>query len=160
MSRRVPQPCYLTPIKSDGTEAVASGGDSSFGETNRGVFTLDAATYYVEIPYADALYVSLHTQGDATIAITSVTLEESNVAPSDQTVYADDTGAWLPVDDARISSTKEGTGWTNTADVIGNAAGNAGGGMQTVFDGGSRRMRAKVVVGTGGQARFSWWAKE
>jgi hypothetical protein len=44
--------------------------------------------------------------------------------------------------------------------VIANTAGNAGGGIQNVTDCAARRMRAKVVVGTGGQARFSWWAKE
>jgi hypothetical protein len=157
---RTVNPSYLTPIKSDGTEAVASGGDTALGTSNKGVFTLEVATYYVPIPSADSLYASLQTQGDATIALTSVTIQECNVAPHEVTDYSDNAGEWFNVDAARITSDKAGTGWTNTADVIGNAAGNAGGGIQNVVDCGARRMRAKVVVGTGGQARFSWWGKE
>jgi hypothetical protein len=158
---RVTQPSYITPIKSDGTLAVESAGDTAFGaQNNRGVFTLAAATYFVPIPAADALIASLHTQGDATIAITSVTIEETNLAPSDVSDYSDVTGEWFAVDAARIVSGVEGTGWTATSDVIANTAGNQGGGFQNVTDLGARRMRAKVVVGTGGQARFAAWAKD
>lgn len=157
---RTHNPSYLTPVDTSGVEATPSAGDSAFGTSNRGVFTLAAGTYFVPVACADSSVLSLHTQGDSTIAITSVTLEETNMGESEVPLYSDATGAWLPVDDARISSTKEGTGWTNTNDVIGNGAGNAGGGIQTVVDCGTRRMRAKIVVGTGGQARFAAAGKD
>lgn len=80
--------------------------------------------------------------------------------PGEVSIYSDNPGEWLAVDAARIVSAAEGTGWTNTNDVIGNGAGNAGGGMQVITDCGARRLRARVVVATGGQARFAVWAKE
>lgn len=158
---RCMQPHYITPIKNDGSEAAASAGDTAFGSSsNRGVFTLAAGTYFVPIPCADALMTSLHTQGDSTIAITSVTIEETNMSKSEVSDYSDNAGEWLAVDAARITTIVEGTGWTGTSDVIANSAGNAGGGVQNVVDCGTMRMRAKVVVGTEGQARFAAWGKE
>lgn len=160
---RCMQPHFVTPIKSTGAEAAKSAGDTAFGaSSNRGVFTLEgtAAVYFIEIPAEDALVAALHTQGDAAIAITTVTIEESCMPPGEVSIYSDNPGEWLAVDAARITSAAEGTGWTNTSDVIGNSAGNAGGGMQVIADCGARRMRARVVVATEGQARFAVWAKE
>ncbi len=55
----------------------------------------------------------------------------------------------------RITSAVEGTGWTNTADVGANSAGNAGGVAWNIADAAAPRYRLKIVVGTEGQARFT-----
>jgi hypothetical protein len=162
MTRRIQSTCYIQPIGTDGTPLAPAGGESTLGTSNRGVYTLVAGTtYYVVLPAADALWLGLQTQGDATVVLTSVTLEECYVAESEATNYSDNIGEWLAIDIARISSEAEGTGWSATSDVIAAVGGNAGAGVQNVQDTAARRVRAKVVVGaTGGEARFSAWAKE
>lgn len=160
MARRMQNATMIQPVKSDGTLA-AVGSDATFDPSN-GVYTLTAgATYYVEIPCADAPWFSLQTQGDAAIILTSVTLESTNLAPHECALTDDNAGQWLAIDAGRIISTAEGTGWTATSDVIAASGGNAGGAVQNVTDEASRRARAKIVVGgTGGEARFTAWAKE
>lgn len=161
MTRRV-QNSYLTPLDSTGAPLAEAGGEATLGTSNRGVFTLTlGTTYYVPIPVADAMWAMLHTQGDAAIILTSVTIEVCCVPDADVTDFSDSIGEWIPIPAALITSQKEGTGWTNTSDVIGSAGGNAGGGVQALSNLGARRARAKVVVGaTGGEVRFTCWAKE
>lgn len=162
MTRRIQSSTFITPLKSDGSALAPGGGDSTLGTSNRGVFTLVAGTtYYLPIPCADAPWAGLQTQGDAAVILTSVTLEESFLPPTEATDYSDNSGEWLAVDAARISSASEGAGWSNSSDVVAATGGATGGGVQTVTDCAARRMRAKVVVGaTGGEARFTAWAKE
>ena len=156
----------VKPRDSNGAEAPASAGDTAFGDTsatnggsNRGVVTLAAGTYYVPLASAGSL-IHATVQGDATIAITSATVEECGLSESEAPWHSDTTGQWFATDAAQILSAKEGTGWTNTSDVGANAAGNAGGVAWTIFDAAAPRYRLRVVVGTGGQARFTTSGKD
>lgn len=152
---------FVTPhLASTGAEPVASGGDAAFGDNCRGVFTLPAGTYYYDLGGADAVLLHAMIQGDATIAITTATIEETDLAESEASVYSNVTGQWFATDITHITTSVEGTGWTNTNDVGGNAAGNAGGVAWNVTDCAARRYRLAVVVGTEGQARVNVWAKD
>ena len=160
MTRATVSTSFITPIKSDGSEAVASGGDAAFGENCRGVFTLAAATYYFALGGQDASIIHAMIQGDATIAITSATIEETDLSDTEAPLYSDTTGQWFASHVDRITTAVEGTGWANTSDVGSNSAGNAGGVAFNIVDQAARRTRLKVVVGTEGQARVNAWAKE
>lgn len=149
----------IIPRNSSGDPAPASAGDAAFGENCRGVVLLAAGTYFVPLASAGSV-IHATVQGDATIAITSATVEECGLSESEAPWHSDTTGQWLATDAALIISAKEGTGWTNTADVGANAAGNAGGVAWTIFDAAAPRYRLKVVVGTEGQARFTTSAKD
>jgi hypothetical protein len=149
----------IIPRTSTGADAPASAGDAAFGANNRGVVTLAAGTYFVPLASAGSL-VHATVQGDATIAITSATVEECGLSETEAPWHSDVSGQWLATDAAQILTAKEGTGWTNTADVGANSAGNAGGVSWTIFDTAAPRYRLKVVVGTEGQARFTTSGKD
>lgn len=161
MSRRILS-SFLTPLKSDGTPAAQVAGDSTLGTSNQGVVTLAAGTtYYLPLPAADVPWFGLQTQGDAAIVFTSITIEECYLPDKIASDYSDNVGEWFAMDIARISSEAEGTGWSATSDVIASNGSGAGGGVQNMQDCACRRGRAKIVVGaTGGEARFTGWAKE
>lgn len=159
MSRTATSSTFLTPVDSSGAPAVASSG-SAFGETARGVFTLAVGTYYVPLGGADSGLLHAMMQGDATIAITSATIEETDLPDSEAKVYSDSVGQWIATPASIIESSVEGTGWTNTSDVGANSAGNQGGVAWNVIHGSAHRYRLKVVVGTQGAARFNGWGKE
>lgn len=149
----------IIPRDSTGA-AVAETAGAAFGENCRGVVTLAAGTYYVPIGGADASRIHATVQGDATIAITSATVEECGLSESEAPLHSDTIGQWFATDPGIIVSAKEGTGWTNTSDVGANSAGNAGGVAWNIFDAAAPRYRLKVVVGTEGQARFTTSGKE
>lgn len=160
MSRQNASASFVTPRDNTGVDATPSAGDAAFGDNCRGVFTLAAGTYYVPLGGADASLLWASVQGDATIAITSATVEECSLAESEAAWHSDVTGQWFATPIALIESAVEGTGWTNTNDVGANSAGNAGGVAWNIFNACARRYRLKVVVGTGGQARFCEWGKD
>lgn len=160
MARQTTSTSFVTPVKSDGTDAVASAGDAAFGANCRGVFTLAAATYYCALGGQDAKLIHAMVQGDATIAITSITVEETDLSETEAPWHSDTTGQWFASHIDRITTTVEGTGWTNTSDVGANSAGNAGGVSFNIVDQAARRTRLKIVVGTEGQARVCAWGKD
>lgn len=147
------QSVTLQPIKSDGTLAP-QGSDSAF-VTARGVYTLSAGTWYVEIPTRDMNPVNVQLQGDASVVITSATLEETMLPEKEAPLYGNATGTWHAVDITRITSEVEGTGWTNTNDVGAASGGNAGSVQWNEVDGGARRKRLAIVVGTEGEVRIT-----
>lgn len=161
MGRHPSSTQYITPIKSDGTLAVA-GSDATLGSSNRGVYTLAlSTTYFFPIGIQDAEHTHMQLQGDAAIVLTSATVEDSDLAPSEASDYSDNAGEWLATPAALIESAAEGAGWTQTSDVLAVAGGAAGGASWNVVNYGARRMRLKVVVGgTGGEVRLSMWSKE
>lgn len=156
---RTSTPTVIIPRDANGDPAPVSAGDAAFGENCRGVVTLAAGTYFVPLAAAGSL-IHATVQGDATIAITSATIEECGLAESEAPWHSDTTGQWFATDPAQILSAKEGTGWTNTSDVGANGAGNAGGVAWVIFDAAAPRYRLKVVVGTEGQARFTASGKD
>ena len=149
----------VIPRDSNGDEAPASAGDAAFGENCRGVVTLAIGTYYVPLASSGSV-IHATVQGDATIAITSATVEECGLSESEAPWHSNTTGQWFATDAGLIISAKEGSGWTNTSDVGANSAGNAGGVAWTIFDAAAPRYRLIVVVGTGGQARFTTSSKD
>lgn len=159
MGRRATSP-YITPIKSDGT-LPAPGGDAAI-DALPGIFTLAAATYYVPLPGGeDSWLVSLMAQWDATAVITSITIEETDLPEATASWFAASAGKWFPVDSSKIKAAFNGAGTTAvTAGAIGHTVAGAGGSIQNAQDVAARRFRAAVVVATGGEARFSGWAKE
>ena len=159
---RHPTAAYVTPLADDGAPVAAAAGEAALGTSNRGVFTLAATeTYFFPLGGQDASTLHAQLQGDAAIIITSATVEESDVGPSEASVYSDNAGEWLATSVDRITAVAEGTGWAATADVGSAAGGNAGAVAWNIVDHGARRTRIKVVVGaTGGQVRMSAWAKE
>lgn len=161
MSRRTIATDYLQPIKSDGTLAAAGGDSTVPGAVNRGVFTMAVATYYVPFGGADAKAASLMAQWDGTAVITSITIEETDAPEDVVSNYAASAGNWFSVADARLTSTVNGAGTSaNTNDVIAHSAAGAGGSIQTVQDNGARRLRAAIVVATGGEMRFYTWGQD
>lgn len=159
MTRAATSSTFLTPVDSNGAPAEASSG-SAFGETARGVFTLAAGTYFVPLGGADAGLLHAMMQGDATIVVTSATIEETDLPDSEAKVYSDVSGQWIATPASIIESSAEGAGWTATSDV-GAASGGAQGGVAwNVIHGSAHRYRLKVVIGTQGNARFNGWGKE
>lgn len=152
MGRHPSSTQYITPIKSDGTAPTEAG--------PRGQFTLAAGTWFFPLAGHDSTFSHVHLQGDATVAITSATVEDTDMAPSEASDYADGSGDWIATPITLIDTGVEGTGWTNTNDVGANSAGNAGGVSWNILNHAARRMRLKVVVGTQGAVRVGAWSKE
>lgn len=155
MGRIVNSASFIQPLDSSGDPV-----DLAANHHGRGVYRLTAGTYYFPLGGADAILQHAHLWGDNTIVITSATIEECSFPESEVDDYDDTSGFWLATDAARISSVVEGTGWTNTSDVIAVSGGTAGGGAWTVSDNAARRLRVKMVVGTAGHMRMSAWGKD
>lgn len=153
---------FIEPTVASGGDPAEPGTDAAFGANNRGVFTLLAnTTYYYLISHADATVLSATLHGDAAIVITSATIEDSNWAETEAPLDSNVTGQWLATDTGMITSSKEGTGWTNTSDVGAASGGNAGAVAWNIVGQGARRTRIAVVVGgTGGQVRVGCWGRE
>lgn len=140
---------YIQPIKSDGTLAVEA--------TGRGKYTLTSGTtYYAIIGGPDAFTLSAHVQWDASIIITSVTVEDCNFGMSDASDYSSTAGDWIDEDPTTAFVGLVGAGASHTNGVVAVTGGAAGGAMLHVADTGSIRTRLKIVVGgTGGVIRIA-----
>lgn len=157
MARHPASTSYITPYKSDGVEQVADGTD--FG---RGAFTLVAgATYYYPLGGQDSPFMSIHAQLDASIVITTMTVEGCDFPPSDVDVFDNGAGEWMAKSTNGMLCTVEGAGVSNTSGVVDTTGGAQGGARWDIFNHGARRTRLAVVVGaTGGELRVASWAKE
>jgi len=152
---------YITPLKSDGTEASAApGADATL--TGRGVYTLAAGeTYYFPLPVGQSSVYDVHLQHDAAIAITSATIETSSMGKSEVTDYSSTAGAWIDQDPTTAFVGTVGATTTATNGVVAVVAGNVGGATWKVADDPAARSRLKVIVGaTGGEARVGFCGKE
>ncbi|HVJ21172.1 MAG TPA: hypothetical protein VM686_37430 [Polyangiaceae bacterium] len=140
---------YVTPIKSDGTQAAEAG--------ERGKYTLaSGTTYCFPLGGVGAPTQSVQLEGDASIIITSATIEESNLGESEASDYGTATGTWIKDNGTAGVTSAVGTGWTATARTIAVVGGNVGGAMWQLPDRGAARLRLVVVVGgTGGVVRVS-----
>jgi len=167
MGRRTTSTSYITPIKSDGTVETEDG--TEFG---RGSYTLASGTrYFYVIGGADAPFNSIHFQWDASIIITSLTVEDCNFPPvargdgaggaGDVSDFSVAAGDWIDEDPSTAFVGTVGAGVTVTSGVVAVAGGAQGGCMFHVVDTGARRTRVNMLVGgTGGEARCAVWAKE
>lgn len=157
MSRHPTSTSYITPIKSDGTVQ-----DPSNVEFGRGAFTLvTGVKYFYPLGGQDAPTLSAHVQWDASLVITSITVEDCNFPDSEVAWHADAAGEWIDEDPASAFVGSDGAGVTVTAGVVAVAGGAQGGCMFHISDTGARRTRLAVVVaGTGGEMRVAAWGKE
>ncbi len=160
MGRRSASSSYVTPIKSDGVVQTESG--TEFG---RGSYTLAAGTYLYPLDGADSSIVSVHLQHDASVALTSCTIETCNLpdlaSDSDGAAwYSTTAGHWIDEDPTTAFVGVVGANTTATNGVVAVTAGAAGGAMWHVGNNGARRTRLKVVCGTGGEIRVATWGKE
>jgi hypothetical protein len=152
---------YITPLKSDGTEAAsAPGTDATL--TGRGVFTLEAATtYYFPLPIASSAIYDVHLQHDAAIAITSATIETTSMGETEVTNISSTAGAWADQDPSTAYVATVGATTTHTNGVGAVVAGNVGCLDWQVSASGAHRGRLKVVVGaTGGEVRLGFCGKQ
>ena len=159
MGRHPISTSYITPIKSDGVVQVESA--TEFG---RGAFTLaSGTTYFYPLGGQDSPFLSAHCQWDASIIITSITLEDCNFPDGTSGVewHDDAAGEWIDEDPTSAFVGTDGAGVTVTNGVVAVAGGAQGGCLFHMADTGARRTRLKVVVGgTGGEMRVAAWAKE
>lgn len=126
-----------------------------------GVLTA-ATTYYVPIGGAASTVQSAHCKWDASIVITSITVQVSNFKlqndndPNDAD-EAGDVGDWIPyTPSSGVYVAVTGAGATATGAVVAVAGGAAGGCFYDIGNLGARRARLAVVVGgTGGRFRVA-----
>ena len=125
------------------------------GEGPRGKFTLVAATRYAFIlGGADAPFESAHFQWDASIIITSLTIEDSNFSALDAPNYSTTAGDWIDEDPVTAFVGVVGAGATVSSGVVAVAGGAAGGAMFHIGETSAFRTRINVLVGaTGGLVR-------
>lgn len=161
MSRRPTSTSFITPIKSDGTVQTESA--TEFG---RGSFTLaSGTTYFYPLGGDDASMMDAHCQWDASIVITSITVETCSFPPGVNGGGVEDhddaAGEWIDQDLPTAYVGTDGAGVTVTAGVVAVAGGAQGGCNFQISDNPARRTRLKVVVGgTGGEMRVASWGKE
>ncbi len=157
MSRNPISTSFITPIASDGTVQ-----EQSATEFGRGSFTLTlSTTYYYPLGGQDSTDLSAHCQWDASIILTSITIEDSDFPDSEASWYTSSAGAWIDEDPATAFVGSVGAGVTVSAGVVAVAGGAQGGCMFHVSSTAARRTRLKVVVGgTGGEMRVASWGKE
>jgi hypothetical protein len=139
---------FIAPLKSDGSNPAAA--------TAKDTYTLaSGTTYYIPFQAFEQRLSSIQMKWDASIILTSVTLEGSNMG--EYTTYQSTTaGDWVPEAPVAGNVNVTGAGASVTAGVIAVAGGTAGGGMFHAVDRGSARQRLKVVVaGTGGVVQFA-----
>ena len=157
MGRHHNNSVYVTPYSAAGTEQVATA--TEFG---RGAFTLTAATTYM-FPLAaqDVSVLGVHLQHDAAIAITSATIEVSDLPPQETSDFSDNPGEWFGLAPTTAYVPVDGATTTATNGVVAVVAGNIGGAHWDIADIGARRARLKIVVGaTRGEVRVGTWGKE
>lgn len=136
----------ITPLKSDGTKAAGAAD---------GYFTLaSGTTYLLPLSGDQDPFVSCHVQWDATIVITSITVEDSNMDRDLVSDYSTTAGDWIDEDPSTAFVGTVGAGASVSNGVVANTGGAAGGAMFLISDTAAARTRLKVVVGaTGGTIR-------
>ena len=158
MGRRSNSNSYITPVSSAGAEQVQSA-----VEFGRGAFTLVAlTTYYYPLDGADSVVLSAHAHWDASIIITSMRIEDCNMAESEVSAFAASTGGlWLTENPSTAYIAVAGAGVSATSATVAATGGAVGGAMFHVGNTGAKRHRLAVVVGaTGGEMRVATWGKD
>lgn len=133
-----------------------------------GWVTLSAATYVFVLRTSDMMCASLNIVTDGTIAWSGMTFEDTNAPRADfgQTTPGtvtdwDDSAdsTWVKENTAGQGyASGAGTGWTVTALTLAKTAGK-GAAMVNLQNIASARLRAKVVVTTGGKVRVAAFGK-
>lgn len=141
---------YIEPIKSDDTIAVRTG--------ERGMYALEAATYYVDIGDVTAPLVSLHLQWNAAL-VGVITLEGSDAGDREASLVSAESGDWLQENPTSAYVPITGTGATVANLTITLAGGGAGGATINLADFAHARGRLKLVISTAGTFRCARNAK-
>ena len=111
MGRSTNSTSFSTPVISTGT--VQEPGTATFG---RGTFTLlTGVTYFFPLGGQDASALSAHLRWDASIVLTSVTVEDCNFSEDDVALYDDAAGDWIDEDPSTAFVGSDGAGVTVTA---------------------------------------------
>lgn len=151
MSRTMQPGQYLTPIKSDATEAAPAG--------RRGFYTLGVATYFVEINQQSATVASLHLQWGSAL-IGSITVESTDADDRDAPItYNTSDGTWLQQNPSTAYVPITGTGASVSNLTITLAGGGAGGAEINLSDLGPARLRLRLAISTGGDFRVAHTGK-
>lgn len=155
--RRTTSTSFVTPIKNDGVVQ-----EESCVEFGRGSYTLVAGTtYYYPIGGQDARALAAHCQWDASLVLTSITIEDCCMAEHDVTSYSSNAGEWIDEDPTSAFVALVGASASSSNGVVAVAGGAQGGAMFQIDGTGARRTRLKVVVGaTGGEMRVASWGKD
>lgn len=138
--------------------AFDGGGDES-APAETGYVTLDVDDHYFPLPVEHADLASVQIVTDATIAGT-FTVEACNLperkgetGPYDVSNFNETSGNWVQVNTASAGWAQGvGTGWTITTLSLAKTAG-VGGAVVNLSDLGTRRLRLKATVTTGGTVR-------
>lgn len=142
---------YIAPVTSGGIVLAGDG-------VGRYRHTLSSgSTYYYPLPdWPQLATLSAHVQWDASIILTSITIEDSNFALVDAPNHSSVAGDWIDEDPGTAFVGTVGAGASQSSGVVAVAGGAAGGCMFHVGGSGSARIRLKVVVaGTGGVVRVA-----
>lgn len=170
MARRSHGDGFAQCIKSDGVVQAFSGTELG----GPGCYTLaSGTTYYFPLnAFESADKLAVHLIHDASIVITSATIEDSNLPPPTaidgatvgvQTSWFESSaaGRWIDEDPSTAFVGTKGAATSATNGVVAVTGGTAGGAMWHFVDAASRRARLAVVVGgTGGEVIVACWAKE
>lgn len=141
---------YVAPILTD---------DGSVLAMITGKATLVTGKTYVYPLGGNAATVeSVHIQWDANAALT-ITVEDSNFAPADVTMYSTTTGDWLNENPSTAYVATVGAGAAVASATVTVTAGNTGGALYHLGNTGAKRTRLKIVATTGGVVRVACHGK-
>lgn len=144
---------FVKAIKSDGTVPV-------FNEITGYCTLASGTTYYFEMTGPGDILTSAHFQWDASIIITSLVMEDSNLPGNLATAYSSAVGDWMTENPTGAYIPVVGAGVAATASTVAASGGAVGACLFNISDQGTWRQRYKLVVGaTGGSLRCAVWNK-
>lgn len=150
MSRTSSPGQYQVPILSTGEPATRTGA--------RGIYTLAAGTYYVDLGGLQATHLSAHFQWSAALAAT-ITFWGSDFAEADAPLISTTVADWIQEDPVTAYVPVVGTGNSVANMTITAGGSNAGGARVNISVLAAARVRARIVVTTGGTIRVARFGK-
>jgi hypothetical protein len=133
-------------------------GEVTLADEN-GFVTLVADTYFFaeSIRGSDVVGVQIETDDELEAVFT---IEDTNITESKVTDWDASSPAWVPENpDSSYVATTESSGWTVDALELTKTDDAAGSAIVHIGNIGSRRLRVRAVVSTGGLARVSFHGK-
>lgn len=144
---------YVQPILSDGTPAATS-------DPNLGVYTLAVGTYYLDLKDPDATCLSTHFQWSAAL-VGVITFWTGDFSAVHAPLISTTSGDWIQEDPSTAYVPITGTGATVANLTITLAGGGIGGGSRVNISAlAASRVRARIVVTTGGTLRTAKFGKD
>lgn len=149
MSRTMSPGNFLEPVKSTGVLASRT--------ARRGFYSLDAATYFVEINTQTSGVISIQPQWDTNLHGT-ITIESTEADAQDAPVtYNTADGTWIQRQPVTTSGDVAiyGTGATESNLTITLAGGGAGGAAINLVHVGACRLRLRLTISNAGTFRVA-----